>query len=119
MKRSAVRTPVGKFGSSLRSHLAVEFGAAAIREAIARASIAAAQVEHVVMGHVLQAGGGQVTSRQAAISAGVPQQVPAMTLNNVCLSSLTAIAYADQLVRLGELDTVVAGGWNRCPMRPT
>jgi acetyl-CoA C-acetyltransferase len=62
------------------------------------------------MGHVLQAGAGQITSRQAAIAAGIPKEVPAITLNNVCLSSLTAIAYADQMIRAGELETVVAGG---------
>lgn len=101
---------MGKFGSSLRTRSAVALGAVAIREAVDRAGIAPDQVDHVVMGHVLQAGGGQITSRQAAVEAGIPQQVPAITLNNVCLSSLTAIAYGDQLIRLGELDTVVAGG---------
>ena len=107
---SAVRTPVGKFGSALRARSAVELGAVAINEAVARAGVTASEIDHVVMGHVLQAGAGQVTSRQAAIAAGVPKEVPAITLNNVCLSSLTAIAYADQLIRLGELDTAVAGG---------
>jgi acetyl-CoA C-acetyltransferase len=107
---SAVRTPVGKFGSGLRHRSAVELGAVAIREAVARAAIPADEIDHVVMGHVLQAGLGQITSRQAAVAAGVPKEVPAITLNNVCLSSLTAIAYADQLIRAGELETAVAGG---------
>src|SRR5689334_10599403 len=107
---SAVRTPVGKFGSALRGRAAVELGAVAIREAVERAAIPADEIDHVVMGHVLQAGLGQMTSRQAAVAAGVPEEVPAITLNNVCLSSLTAIAYADQLIRAGELDTAVAGG---------
>jgi acetyl-CoA C-acetyltransferase len=107
---SAVRTPVGKFGSGLRDRSAVELGAVAIREAVARAAIPAEEIDHVVMGHVLQAGLGQITSRQAAVAAGVPKEVPAITLNNVCLSSLTAIAYADQLIRAGELETAVAGG---------
>jgi acetyl-CoA C-acetyltransferase len=107
---SAVRTPVGKFGSALRSRQAVDLGAIAIREAVARATISPTSVDYVVMGHVLQAGAGQITSRQAAIKAGIPKEVPALTLNNVCLSSLTAIAYADQLIRAGELETVVAGG---------
>ena len=107
---SAVRTPVGKFGSALRARSAVELGAVAINEAVARAGVTASEIDHVVMGHVLQAGTGQVTSRQAAIAAGIPREVPAITLNNVCLSSLTAIAYADQLIRLGELETAVAGG---------
>jgi acetyl-CoA C-acetyltransferase len=107
---SAVRTPVGKFGSGLRDRSAVDLGAVAIREAVARAAIPADEIDHVVMGHVLQAGLGQITSRQAAVAAGVPKEVPAITLNNVCLSSLTAIAYADQLIRAGELETAVAGG---------
>jgi acetyl-CoA C-acetyltransferase len=107
---SAVRTPVGKFGSAFRTRSAVDLGAVAIREAVARASLPSDQVDYVVMGHVLQAGAGQITSRQAAVAAGIPKEVPALTLNNVCLSSLTAIAYADQMIRLGELETVVAGG---------
>jgi acetyl-CoA C-acetyltransferase len=107
---SAVRTPVGKFGSALRSSSAVDLGAIAIREAVAQAGVPPTEIDHVVMGHVLQAGTGQISSRQAAVAAGIPKEVPAITLNNVCLSSLTAIAYADQLIRLGELDTAVAGG---------
>ena len=107
---SAVRTPVGKFGSALAPCSAVDLGAVAIREAVARAAIAADEIDHVVMGHVVQAGTGQISSRQAAVAAGLPKEVPAITLNNVCLSSLTAIAYADQLIRLGEIDTAVAGG---------
>jgi acetyl-CoA C-acetyltransferase len=107
---SAVRTPVGKYGSAFRTRSAVNLGAVAIRAAVARAAIPSAAIDYVVMGHVLQAGAGQITSRQAAIAAGIPQEIPAITLNNVCLSSLTAVAYADQLIRAGELDTVVAGG---------
>jgi acetyl-CoA C-acetyltransferase len=107
---SAVRTPVGKFGSALRGRTAVELGAVAIEGAVTRAGVPPAQIDYVVMGHVLQAGAGQITSRQAAIAAGIPKEVPAITLNNVCLSSLTAIAYADQMIRAGELETVVAGG---------
>jgi acetyl-CoA C-acetyltransferase len=107
---SAVRTPVGKFGSGLRRSEAVDLGAVAIREAVARADVPPDAIDHVVMGHVLQAGAGQITSRQAAVAAGIPKEVPAMTLNNVCLSSLTAVAYADQLIRLEEIDTAVAGG---------
>jgi len=107
---SAVRTPVGKFGSAFRTRSAVDLGAVAIREAVARASIPSGDIDYVVMGHVLQAGAGQITARQAAIAAGIPQEVPAITLNNVCLSSPTAVAYADQLIRAGELNTVIAGG---------
>lgn len=107
---SAVRTPVGKFGSGLRGRSAVELGGVVIREAVARAAVPIGEIDHVVMGHVLQAGTGQISSRQAAIEAGVPREVPAITLNNVCLSSLTAIAYADQLIRLSEIETAIAGG---------
>jgi acetyl-CoA C-acetyltransferase len=106
----AVRTPVGRFGSALRSRSAVELGAVAIAGVLARAGVAPAEVDYVLMGHVLQAGAGQITARQAAIAAGIPQQVPAITLNKVCLSSLTAVALADQLIRAGELEVAVAGG---------
>ena len=107
---AAVRTPVGRFGSALRSCSAVDLGAVAIAEALARAGMPPGEVDYVVMGQVLQAGAGQITARQAAIAAGVPQQVPAITLNKVCLSSLTAVALADQLIRAGEIEVAVAGG---------
>jgi len=107
---SAVRTPVGKYGASLRSRSAVDLGATAVGEAVARAGIAPEEVDWVVLGHVLQAGAGQITARQAAVAAGLPIEVPAITLNNVCLSSLTSLALADQMIRAGELDTAVAGG---------
>jgi acetyl-CoA C-acetyltransferase len=106
----AVRTPVGRFGSALRSRSAVELGAVAIASVLARAGLAPAEVDYVLMGQVLQAGAGQITARQAAVAAGIPQQVPAITLNKVCLSSLTAVALADQLIRAGELEVAVAGG---------
>jgi acetyl-CoA C-acetyltransferase len=107
---AAVRTPVGRFGSALRSRSAVDLGAVAIAEAVARAGMSPGEVDYVLMGQVLQAGAGQITARQAAIAAGVPPQVPAITLNKVCLSSLTAVALADQLIRAGELEVAVAGG---------
>ena len=107
---AAVRTPVGRFGSALRSCSAVDLGAVAIAEALARAGTPPGEVDYVVMGQVLQAGAGQITARQAAIAAGVPQHVPAITLNKVCLSSLTAVALADQLIRAGEIEVAVAGG---------
>jgi len=107
---SAVRTPVGRFGSALRSHSAVDLGAVAIAEALARARVPPGDVDYVLMGHVLQAGMGQITARQAAIAAGVPPHVPAMTLNKVCLSSLTAVALADQLICAGEIEVAIAGG---------
>jgi acetyl-CoA C-acetyltransferase len=107
---AAVRTPVGRFGSALRSRSAVDLGAVAIAEALARAGVSPGDVDYVLMGQVLQAGAGQITARQAAIAAGVPPQVPAITLNKVCLSSLTAVALADQLIRAGEIQVAVAGG---------
>jgi acetyl-CoA C-acetyltransferase len=106
----AVRTPVGRFGSALGSRSAVQLGAAAIAGALARAGVAPGEVDYVLMGQVLQAGTGQITARQAAIAAGIPVEVPAITLNKVCLSSLTAVALADQLIRAGELEVAVAGG---------
>ena len=107
---SAVRTPVGKFGSALGSLSAVELGATAISAALERAQVAPDGVDYVIMGHVLQAGAGQITARQAAIAAGVPKEVPALTINKVCLSGLTAVALADQLIRAGEIEVAVAGG---------
>jgi acetyl-CoA C-acetyltransferase len=106
----AVRTPVGRFGSALRSRSAVQLGAVAIAGALARARVSPGEVDYVLMGQVLQAGTGQITARQAAIAAGIPVEVPAITLNKVCLSSLTAVALADQLIRAGELEIAVAGG---------
>jgi len=110
MTRSVIvagaRTPIGRFNGSL----AVDLGAAAIREALVRAGVAPGQVEYTIMGHVLQAGQGQITSRQAAIAAGIPKEIPALTVNKVCPSGLVAIAIADQMIRAGDLDIVVAGG---------
>jgi acetyl-CoA C-acetyltransferase len=107
---SAARTPVGKYGGGLRERSAVDLGAVAIGEAVRRAGVPPDEVDWVVMGHVIQAGAGQITARQAAIAAGIPQHVPAITINNVCLSSLTALGLADQMIRAGDVETVVAGG---------
>ncbi len=107
---AGARTPFGKFGGAFKDVPAVTLGAHAIRSALARAGVAGDQVDYVIMGQVLQAGAGQITARQAAIEAGVPQQVPAITINKVCLSGLNAIALADQLIRAGEVEVVVAGG---------
>ena len=108
---AGARTPIGKFGGGFRDVPAVDLGAAAIREALKRASLPADQVDYVLMGHVIQAGAGQITARQAAIKAGVPKEVPAVTINKVCLSGLNAIALADQLIRAGEIEVAVAGGF--------
>jgi acetyl-CoA C-acetyltransferase len=108
---AGARTPIGKFGGGFRDVPAVDLGAAAIREALARAGIPADQVDYVLMGHVIQAGAGQITARQAAVKAGIPKEVPAVTINKVCLSGLNAIALADQLIRAGEIEVAVAGGF--------
>jgi acetyl-CoA C-acetyltransferase len=108
---AGARTPIGRFGGAFRDVPAVDLGAAAIREALARSSLPADQVDYVLMGHVIQAGAGQITARQAAIKAGIPKEVPAVTINKVCLSGLNAIALADQLIRAGEIEVAVAGGF--------
>jgi acetyl-CoA C-acetyltransferase len=107
---SAVRTPVAKFAGGFRDLEAVDIGAAAVREAVARSGVDPERIDYVLLGHVLQAGAGQITARQAAIAAGIRREVPAITLNKVCLSSLNAIALADQLIRAGEISVAVAGG---------
>jgi len=107
---AGARTPFGKFGGAFKDVPAVTLGAHAIRAALERSGVEPGQVDYVIMGQVLQAGAGQITARQAAIEAGIPQEVPAITINKVCLSGLNAIALADQLIRAGEVDLVVAGG---------
>ncbi|SDN19299.1 acetyl-CoA C-acetyltransferase [Actinacidiphila guanduensis] len=107
---AGARTPMGRLLGSLRSFSGAELGAIAIRAALERAGIGGEQVQYVIMGQVLQAGAGQIPARQAAVKAGIPMSVPALTVNKVCLSGLDAIALADQLIRAGEFDIVVAGG---------
>ncbi|WP_298992580.1 acetyl-CoA C-acetyltransferase [uncultured Pseudokineococcus sp.] len=107
---AGARTPMGRLQGALSSLRAVDLGAVAIRAALERAGVAASEVDQVLMGQVLQAGQGQNPARQAAAAAGVPMSVPALTVNAVCLSGLRAVALADQLVRAGEADVVVAGG---------
>jgi acetyl-CoA C-acetyltransferase len=104
------RTPIGKLGGALAGLTAVELGGFAIAAALERAGIGGDRVDYVIMGHVVQAGAGQITARQAAVKGGIPMTVPAVTVNKVCLSGLNAIATADQLITLGEFDVVVAGG---------
>jgi acetyl-CoA C-acetyltransferase len=115
---AGARTPIGKFGGALSDLAAVDLGAAAIREALVRAGVTADQVDYVIMGHVLQAGTGQITARQAAVAAGIPKEVPALTVNKVCLSGINAIALADQLIRAGEVEVVVAGGMESMSLAP-
>ncbi|MFI6989005.1 acetyl-CoA C-acetyltransferase [Nonomuraea wenchangensis] len=114
MSRSVIvagaRTPIGKLLGALSGQSAVELGGIAIKAALERAGVAPEAVEYVIMGQVLQAGAGQIPSRQAAVKAGIPMTVPSITINKVCLSGLDAIALADQLIRAGEFEIVVAGG---------
>ncbi len=99
---SGARTPMGRLLGSLKDFSAADLGAVAIRAALERAGIGGDQVEYVIMGQVLQAGAGQNPARPAAVGAGIPMTVPAITINKVCLSGLSAIALADQLIRAGE-----------------
>jgi acetyl-CoA C-acetyltransferase len=115
---SAARTAIGKFGGALAGVPAVDLGGRAIGAALERAGISGDQVDYVIMGQVLGAGAGQITARQAAIKAGIPDTVPALTINKVCLSGLNAIALADQLIRAGEVDVVVAGGMESMDQAP-
>ena len=107
---AGARTPMGRLLGSLKSFSGADLGGFAIKAALDRAGIGGDQVQYVIMGQVLQAGAGQIPARQAAVKAGIPMNVPALTVNKVCLSGLDAIALADQLIRAGEFDVVVAGG---------
>jgi acetyl-CoA C-acetyltransferase len=104
------RTPIGRLLGSLSGFTAAELGGFAIRAALQRAGVTPDRADYVIMGQVLQAGAGQIPSRQAAVAAGIPMTVPSLTINKVCLSGLDAIALAAQLIRAGEFDIVVAGG---------
>ena len=107
---AGARTPIGKLAGALKDFTAMDLGGIAIQAALERSGVAGDQVDYVIMGHVLQAGQGQITARQAAVKGGIPMSVPAVTINKVCLSGLDAIALADQLIRAGEVEVVVAGG---------
>lgn len=107
---SIARTPIGRFNGSLTPLSAMDLGAVAIAGALEGAGLQPNAVDEVIFGHVLQAGQGQITSRQAAVKAGVPMTVPAMTINKVCLSGLTSIQEAANHIRLGESTFVMAGG---------
>jgi acetyl-CoA C-acetyltransferase len=104
------RTGIGRLLGSLAGFSATDLGGFAIKGALGKAGVAPDAVEYVIMGHVLQAGTGQITARQAAVKAGIPMSVPATVVNKVCLSGLDAIAQAADLIRLGEFDVIVAGG---------
>ena len=115
---SAVRTPVGSFGGQFKHVSATELGAVAVRAALERAGVAAADVDEVILGCVLQAGLGQNPARQAAMAAGIPKEVPATTINMLCGSGLKAVAIAAQMIRAGDVDVVVAGGMENMTRAP-
>jgi acetyl-CoA C-acetyltransferase len=115
---AGARTPMGRLLGSLKDFSGADLGAVAIKGALERAGVAPDQVDYVIMGQVLQAGAGQITARQAAVKAGIPMTVPALTVNKVCLSGLDAVALADQLIRAGEFEIVVAGGMESMTQAP-
>src|SRR5699024_9155788 len=107
---AGARTPFGKFGGALRSLKAAQLGGAAIRAAIEKAGLDKATIDEVIIGNVLQGGQGQIPSRQAAREAGIPWEVKTETINKVCASGLRSVTLADQLIRLGDEEVIVAGG---------
>ena len=115
---SAVRTAIGSFGGSLKDVPAAELGSIVIKEAVNRAGIKPELVEEVVMGNVIQAGQGQNVARQSAVKAGLPVEVPAMTINKVCGSGLRCVALAAQMIKTGDVDIVVAGGMESMSQAP-
>ena len=115
---AGARTPMGRFNGSLKGFTATDLGGIAIKGALAKAGISGDQVDYVILGQVLQAGAGQAPPRQAAVKGGIPLNVAALLINKVCLSGLNAIALADQLIRAGEFDTIVAGGMESMTRAP-
>jgi acetyl-CoA C-acetyltransferase len=115
---AGARTPMGRLLGSLKDFSGAQLGGFAIRAALERAGVSPEQVQYTIMGQVLTAGTGQIPARQAAVAAGIPMTVPALTINKVCLSGLDAIALADQLIRAGEFDIVVAGGQESMTQAP-
>jgi acetyl-CoA C-acetyltransferase len=107
---SAVRTPFGRLGGALSDYQATELGSTAIRAALDRAGVDDGEVEYVIMGHVLQGGAGQAPARQATVGAGLPVELPSDTINKVCASSIRAVEMADQMIRAGDHEVIVAGG---------
>jgi acetyl-CoA C-acetyltransferase len=115
---SGARTPMGRLLGSLKDFSAADLGGVAIKAALERAGVSGDQVDYVIMGQVLQAGAGQNPARPAAVAGGIPMSVPSLTINKVCLSGINAIAMADQLIRAGEHDVVVAGGMESMTQAP-
>ncbi|HUB39074.1 MAG TPA: acetyl-CoA C-acetyltransferase [Streptosporangiaceae bacterium] len=112
------RTPIGRLLGSLSGFTGAQLGGLAIKAALERAGLTGDRVDYVIMGQVLQAGEGQIPARQAAVAAGIPMTVPALSINKVCLSGLDAIALAAQLIRAGEFDVIVAGGMESMSQAP-
>ena len=115
---SGARTPIGKLAGALSSLTAADLGGVAIKAALEKAGVSPDQVDYVIMGQVLGAGAGQITARQAAVRGGIAMDVPAITINKVCLSGINALYQADQLIMNGEADVIVAGGMesmSNCP----
>ncbi|MPZ66358.1 MAG: acetyl-CoA C-acyltransferase [Pseudonocardiaceae bacterium] len=115
---AGARTPMGRLLGSLKDFSAAQLGGVAIKAALERAGVGPEQIEYTIMGQVLTAGAGQIPARQAAVAAGIGMDVPALTVNKVCLSGLNAIAMADQLIRAGECEVVVAGGQESMTQAP-
>ncbi len=115
---SGARTPMGRLLGSLSGFSGADLGGFAIKGALEKSGVSPEQVQYVIMGQVLTAGAGQIPARQAAAKAGIPMTVPALTINKVCLSGIDAIALADQLIRAGEFDVVVAGGQESMSQAP-
>ncbi|WP_405167912.1 acetyl-CoA C-acetyltransferase [Nocardia sp. NBC_01499] len=115
---SGARTPVGRLLGGLKDFSGSDLGGFAIKAALEKGGVAPEQVDYVIMGQVLTAGAGQIPARQAAAAAGIPMDVPALTVNKVCLSGINAIALADQLIRAGEYEIVVAGGQESMSQAP-
>ncbi|PID96940.1 MAG: acetyl-CoA C-acyltransferase [Actinomycetales bacterium] len=115
---AGARTGMGRLLGSLKDFSASDLGGVAIKGALEKAGITGDQVDYVIMGQVLMAAGGQIPARQAAVKGGVPMSVPAISINKVCLSGINAISMADQLIRLGECDIVVAGGMESMTQAP-
>jgi acetyl-CoA C-acetyltransferase len=115
---AGARTPIGRLLGGLKDQSAADLGGVAIKGALEKAGVSGDQVDYVIMGHVIQAGAGQITARQAAVKGGIPMNVPSITINKVCLSGMNAIALADQLIRAGEHEIVVAGGMESMTQAP-
>lgn len=115
---SAARTPIGSYGGTLKGTPAVTLGAVAVKEAIKRAGIKAEDIDEVILGNVLQGGLGQNVARQISMAAGIPQEVPSMTINKVCGSGLRSVSLAAQIIKAGDADIIICGGAESMSMAP-